>query len=320
MSRTTPQQSRMVADVGGTNTRIALFDADKGQFEELRTYNNRDFASLEAIIESWLEDLQAQRPETCCIAVAAPPSTNRVTMVNIDWSFSCTELARRFRFSRVSWLNDFQATAHALPHLTTEDTQLLQAGHPESGGKLATVGPGTGLGGSTLDWLDGKARTTASEPGHMGLSPGTKLELELFRLLMAEHGEIYAELLVSGPGLVRLYQAHARLRDATAEEMTPAAVTERALQGQDRCCVQALETFCGLLASVCGDFALANGAYGGLYLAGGIVPRIIPFIRESDFLLRFSAKGAMKSYLQATPVHVITTAQPGLLGAAHAPL
>ncbi len=320
MSRAASYKSRMVADVGGTNTRIAKLDGGAGQLQELRTYNNRDFSSLEAIMDHWLESLQGPRPDTCCIAVAAAPSRDRVTMVNIDWSFSCTELARRFRFSRVSWLNDFQAIAYALPHLSREDTQLLQAGSPQTEGKLATIGPGTGLGGATLDWLDGVARTNASEPGHMGLSPGSELELELFRLLMAEHGGIHVELLVSGPGLVRLYRAHAQLSGAAPEEMTPAIVTERALQGQDRYCAQALGTFCGLLGSVCGDFALANGAYGGLYLAGGIVPRIIPFIRASTFLQRFSTKGAMRSYLQATPVHVITAAQPGLLGAAHSPL
>ena len=160
----------------------------------------------------------------------------------------------------------------------------------------------------------------ACEPGHMGLAPATALELEIMRLLLPRHGEVHAELLVSGPGLQRLYLALAEIRGNSVDQLTPAEISGRALQGQDELCVLTLDTFCALLGSVCGDFVLASGAYGGLYLAGGIIPRMIPFLRASSFVQRFQVKGAMGDQLAGVPLYVITTAQPGLIGATYAPL
>ena len=312
--------SRLVADVGGTNTRLALFEPATNAYRALATYINRDYSRFEDIIASWLEALDEPRPTQCCIAVAAPPADDRVTMINIDWSFSCRELARRFGFADLRWLNDFQSNAYALPHLSDADKALLRAGTGADPGKLATVGPGTGLGGSTLEMVAGQARAHACEPGHMGLAPATPLELEVFRVLLPRHGDIHAELLVSGPGLQRLYQTLAEIHGLTVETLTPEEISRRALQAEDGPCRDALATFCALLGSVCGDFVLANGAYAGLYLAGGIVPRMIPFIRDSQFEQRFQRKGAMHDHLARVPLYVITTPQPGLIGAAHAPL
>ena len=241
-------------------------------------------------------------------------------MVNIDWSFSCSELQVRYGFKAFRWLNDFQANAHALPHLAEGDREELRAGQSAEGARLATMGPGTGLGGATLEWVDGVPRACDSEPGHTGLSPATELELEIFRLLVPRHGEIYAEFLVSGAGLERLYRVLSEIQGKAPERLTPAEVSARALAGSDPCCVQALETFCALLGSTCGDFVLSKGAYGGLYLAGGIVPRMLPFLKASNFEQRFRQKGEMGPHLDQIPLYAITTAQPGLLGAAHAPL
>jgi len=313
---------RLVADVGGTNTRLALFDPATEALRALHTYKNRDHTGLEDIIGLWLASLDEPAPHTCCIAAAAPPSGNdQVTMINIGWSFSCEALARRFNFSSIRWLNDFQANAHALPHLAKGDSVLLHAGQPRDGGKLAIMGPGTGLGGATLERVEGSPRAGDSEPGHMGLAPANELELEIFRLLLPRHGEVYAELLVSGPGLERLHEVLAKIRGETAQQLAAAEIANRALRSEDDLCVLALDTFCGLLGSACGDFVLANGAYGGLYLAGGIIPRMIPFLRNSTFEQRFREKGAMARHLAAVPLHAMTTAaQPGLTGAAHAPL
>ncbi len=312
---------RVVADIGGTNTRLALFDPARPGFRALRTYVNRDFARLEDVFASWLEQLSEPAPQTCCIAVAAPPSTDRVIMSNMDWSFSCGELATRFDFRHLRRLNDFEANAYALPHLAAGDRQQLHRGRGDrQGGRLATVGPGTGLGGAFLDWFNDIAHSFACEPGHMGLAPGNVLELDIFRLLLPRHGNIYAELLVSGPGLVRLHRALAEVRGEHAESLEPTEISRRALSGNDGLCVQALETFCALLGSACGDFLLANGSYGGLYLAGGIVPAMTDFLGDSDFHRRLVDKGAMRDTLAEVPVYVITSGQPGLIGAAHAPL
>jgi glucokinase len=312
--------TRMVADVGGTNTRIALFDPDSGTFHSLSTYINREYTRLEDIVDDWLSRLEGHPPELCCIAVAAPLSGDRVVMSNINWSFSCDQLASQFHFQRLRRLNDFEANAYALPHLQAADLVPVQPARNENKGRLATVGPGTGLGGAFLDWFDGVPKSFACEPGHMGLAPGNELELAIFQLLLRSHPDVYAELLVSGPGLERLHQALAEIQGEPAGQLAAAEISRQALAGSNPLCVLALETFCALLGSACGDFLLATGSWGGLYLAGGIVPRMTDFLKASTFTARLAQKGAMRDILSGIPVYAITADQPGLLGAAYAPL
>ena len=311
---------RLVADIGGTNTRIALFDPQANEFRALRQYINRQFSCLEDIIADWLQQLSEPAPRVCCIAVAAAPSADHVAMTNMDWSFSCKALASRFGFDHLRRLNDFEANAYALPYLTEGDCERLFCSETRPSGRLATLGPGTGLGGAFLDWQLDLPRSFACEPGHMGLTPATELELEIFRLLLSQHSNIYAELLVSGPGLVRLRQTLAEVRGEAAATLSAAEISRMAVSKEDKLCVAALDTFCALLGSVCGDFLLATGCYGGLYLAGGIVPSIRAFLRDSSFRTRLKDKGAMVATLAEVPVYAITSSQPGLLGAARVPL
>lgn len=310
---------RVVVDLGGTNARVALFDPSCNEYRALRSFTNRDYDSLGDILTTWLQALNEPAPAICCIAAAAPPAKDQVDMINIDWSFSCADLARQCGFERAAWLNDFQANACALPHLEPDQQETLRDGESRSGQALTVMGPGTGLGGAVLEWVNGQPRARACEPGHMGLSPGTDEELEIFARLMPRYGEIDAERLVSGSGLLLIYQSLAQIHDREAAIQSPAGVSSAALAG-DELSVMALDTFCALLGSACGDFVLANGAYGGMYLAGGIIPRILEHLRGSDFLQRFSAKGDLSEILQAVPVYAVTAAQPGLIGAAHAPL
>lgn len=311
--------TRLIADVGGTNTRIGLFDEDENSLRTVTVFHNRDYASLEDVLQHWLDALDEPAPNRACIAAAAPPSGDLVNMINIGWTFSCSALARRFNLHQFKWLNDFQANAHGLPFLQPEDLDVISTGDAGIHTTLATVGPGTGLGGATLRWVNGKSVACNSEPGHAGLSPGTDLELEIFRMLLPQHGNIHAELFVCGAGLARLYQAVALIGGTAPELLDPAEISKRALANEDDNCVQALQTFCALLGSVCGDFVLCNGAYGGLFIAGGIIPRMTDFLRRSDFLPRLRHKGAMGQHLEALPVAVITHSNPGLIGAAHAP-
>lgn len=321
MSASQGHPARLVADIGGTNSRLALFDPRAGKLRALRTYKNRDYQQFEDIIENWLHTLAEPAPTDCCLAVAAPPTGDQVTMLNIDWSFSSRELAQRFGFARLRCINDFEGNAHALPHLVAGELVTLHNGSAETAPvKLATMGPGTGLGGSTLVFENGLTIACACEPGHMGLAAGTALELELFRALQPAHGEVHAELLVSGPGISRLYQTLAAVLGQEAQAINQEEISSRALSGECDLCITTLNTFCALLGSACGDFVLANGAYGGLYLAGGIIPEMIPFLQASSFQQRFSNKGNMHPQLAAIPLHVITSGTAGLLGAAHAPL
>ncbi len=311
---------RLVADVGGTNTRIGIYDPASNTFRARTDFANRDFNGLEDVIRAWLAGLVESPPERACLAVAAPGGEDRVSMVNVDWSFSRREIQERFGWHVTGWLNDFEANAHGLPHLAPDERVTLRSGWAPQQGKLAVLGPGTGLGGASLLRVDGVAVAGAAEPGHASLSPGNALELELFALLLQQHADVYTELLVSGPGLERLYGTLAQLHGRAAETLSPADITARGLAGEDELCGQALDTFCALLGSACGDFVLHNGAWGGLYLAGGIVPRLTEYLQSSDFFQRLEAKGAMRERLARLPVHVITASHPGLLGAAHAPL
>ncbi|MBE9540667.1 MAG: glucokinase [Proteobacteria bacterium] len=312
--------TRLAADVGGTNTRIALFDLEANKFRALKTYINRDYASFQDVIAQWLTGLEEAAPSQACIAIAAVPSDDLVSMTNMNWSFSCKALAAEFRFRNFRWINDFEANAFSLPYLGKADRDVIHTGGGHEQGKLAVIGPGTGLGGATIEPQAQTWNVCACEPGSTSLAPANALELELFKVLLQRHSQVYAELLVSGPGLLRLYKLLGDITDKPGSARTPADVSQLALGEEEETAVLALKTFSALLGSIAGDFSLATGSYGGLFLAGGIVPTMIPFLRASDFHQRFCDKGAMSANLGQIPVYAITTAQPGLIGAAHAPL
>jgi glucokinase len=314
---------RLVADVGGTNTRIALYDPAADEFHATRTYINRDFGKFEDVVASWLDSLDKERPSGACIAVAALPSADAVVMSNMDWAFSSKALSRQFGFQQFQWINDFQAIAYALPFLGSTDRHLLYPGSTSDEHlpctKLAGLGPGTGLGGATIETVNQRLHTVACEPGHMSLAPASTLEFELFAHLSKTHDNIFTEFLVSGPGLLRIYQGLCELKGERPQPLSPQQISNHALAKTDTTEEQALSMFCALLGSAAGDFVLANGSYGGLYLAGGIVPGFIDYLAGSDFHTRFCHKGAMRKHMESVPVYVITTGQPGLLGAAHVP-
>jgi glucokinase len=309
--------TRLVADIGGTNSRLALYDPDTGKLSSVCYYTNLEFQHFHQVIEKWLDTLASPAPRVACLAIAAPLSGDHVSMINMNWSFSISELARQFNFKPLACINDFEANAYALPHLGQQELVSLTAGQTQQNATLATIGPGTGLGGATLIRNTPSQYACAAEPGHMGLSPGNALEMELFRVLLSQHRDVYAELLVSGPGMARLYAATAIVRGESAQDLAPAEISARALTAQCPICVSTVATFCALLGSVCGDFVLANGAYGGLYLAGGIVPSILPILEESSFSRRFQEKGEMEPILAKVPRLAITSTTTGLLGAGH---
>lgn len=319
MSRAEERNGRLVADIGGTNTRIALFDTTDSRLLAIKRYRNRDFTGLETVLARWLDEYPEARPREACIAVAAPPEGDYATMSNCNWSFRGSELAARFGWSRVRLINDFQANAFALPWLQPGDWYEIHPGTAHYP-RIATLGPGTGLGGSVLDTSTESHRAVACEPGHMALAPQGMLELELWRVLMRRHSRIYTELLVSGPGLLRLYEALALVQGTTAEPLHSEDISARAQAGADALCTVALRQFCALLGTASADFVLASGAFGGLFLAGGILPTFPEFLHQSEFHPRFTDRGPMHGHLERMPVRVITHSQPGLLGAAHAPL
>jgi glucokinase len=307
---------RLVADVGGTNVRLALFDESSGRLSELQTRNCTDYPNFADAIASYLGNTGA-KPDSACFAVAAIIAGDWVDMTNADWQFSCRALEQQFGFSPLVLINDFEAIALSLPRLQSSQLVSLTPELAFDDHDLIAIGPGTGLGGALLRK---HSEVIACEPGHAGLSPATALELELFAVLQADVGEVYAELLLSGPGLQRLYRALAQVKGRAAEPLAPHQISERAVAGTDPLCMQALDTFCALLGSAAGNFALSSGCYGGCYLAGGILPRIVDYLQQSSFRQRFADKGAMRATLQQVAIAVIVEPNPGLLGAASMPL
>jgi len=309
---------RLVADIGGTNSRLALCETGKSGLLNLQTFLNSEFDSLEAVIAASLDKLETA-PTQACLAIAAPLSEGEMAMANLPWRFSREGLRQHFGFDHLRLLNDFQAVGYALPHLPATHLVTISPG-VEQVGKLAAMGPGTGLGGATSETINGTQHVTACEPGHSGLVVATELELDLLRLLQRQYDHVHVELLVSGPGIERIYLGLCKLHGQTPADSLTAAVCERALQAEEDLAVQALHMFCALLGSVCGDYLLHNGAFGGLYLAGGVLPRFLPFLQASEFHRRLCSKGVMQEQLAQVPVHAIRGGHPGLLGAAVAPM
>ena len=312
----------LVGDIGGTNARFALVDLSAPGIElrDSKSLANADFASLQHAIEHYLAGVSAQ-PRRAALAVACPVGSDEIRLTNRAWSFSRRELQATLGFSELRMLNDFGAVAWAIPALQADDLVTLHGTFETPlQGPISVLGPGTGLGVALLvgspqcGW-----QVVETEGGHVGFAPIGDEERAISAWLTAQHGRTSTERLLCGKGLSEI---DAVLRSAGAEtslEMPPlrdpADVVQAALEGHDIPARQALARFCAVLGSVAGDCALIHGAR-SVVIAGGIMPRFIPFLRSSAFRERFLAKGRMATLLESVPIHVITHPHPGLLGAA----
>jgi glucokinase len=316
---------RLVGDVGGTNARFALYDSRSATLCDLRTIAAVDYPDIGAAIATYLAGLpvavDAGTLAEAALAVASPVRDDDVAFTNSPWRFSRRALASRFGWRRLVVLNDFEALALGVPHLAADQLATIRPGVADPAAPRAVLGPGTGLGVSGLVRCgpqDGGGRWVAlsGEGGHVGFAPTDELEMDLLRFLVQRHSRASVERVLSGEGLSELdafLTARARLADRRLE---PAQVTRRALEHADPVARAALDLFCAILGSVAGDLALTLGARGGVYLGGGILPRILPTLRQSRFVERFLAKGRMSSVLEPVPVHLILDPAAALRGAA----
>lgn len=307
----------LVGDIGGTNARFALveFDGSDPRLIEPTTYKGEDYKSAEDAIGDYLAKVGVRHPDQAVVAVAGPIEHGSVHMTNLDWRISEDSLRRAGGFRRATLINDFTAQALAAPRLSPKD--LRQIGPlPTSGeGDLAILGPGTGFGVAGMVRRDGVDTPLTTEGGHIAFAPTDEVEIEILRLLTKKHGRVSVERILSGPGMEDL---HVALGDAEGREVAPLEakqITERAIEG----CADSLATvnrFCAVLGSTAGDIALALGARGGVFIAGGIAPRIIDLLQASPFRARFDAKGRFVDYMEAIPTHVILHPHTALIGAA----
>ena len=313
-----PVPQRLVADIGGTNTRFALAGAD-GRLHAPLTLATRRFASLADAARAYLEATGA-RPREACIAVAGPVSGDAVRLTNHRWEFSIAALREELALAQLRVINDFEAIALALPALAADELLQIGGGKPVRASPMAVLGPGTGLGVAQLIATRGGFQPVSTEGGHASIGPCNEAELQIFATLMRNGQHLCREALLSGPGIERIYWALCLHAGSAYHGYTAAEIQAHAVAGSDATCRAALEHFCAFLGTAAGDQALCCGAQGGVFIAGGIVPRFTEFLRHSRFRARFEAKGPMRDYVSAIPVYVITRENPGMLGAARADL
>ncbi len=311
----TPDRPLLVGDIGGTNARFALVHAPGAAPTEVTTMACADYPDLGDAAEAYLA-ATASTPAAACIAVAGPVQGDRFRLTNGPWDFSTEAIRRRLGLAHLRLLNDFAALALSLPRLRPDD--LCRIGTPTAvaGQPLAVLGPGTGLGVAGLHPSDGGWIPVCGEGGHVDLPVIEEREIEIARVLRAEQQTVSAECVLSGTGLTRLHRCLCQVHGVDHTPLTPAQITELGCTGEEELCVEALEVFCALLGGVAGNLALTLGARGGVFLGGGILPRIPDMLEHSEFRRRFDAKLRMTDYVKAIATQLIVATAPALIGAA----
>lgn len=305
---------RLVGDIGATNARFALYGGER-RITHIRVIPVDSYPSLREAVEAYLRAEAVHEPlGAAALAVASPMTGDAVTMTNHPWSFSITELGRELRIERLRVINDFTANALALPHLKEEERLAIGDGAAVADAPMAILGPGTGLGVSGLVPTQAGWVPLAGEGGHASMAAFDDQESEVLARLRQLYGHVSAERVLSGQGLVNLYHALAEIAGVTIESYTPAQITDPAIGEQEPLCKAALAMFCAMLGGMAGNLALTLGARGGVYIAGGIVPRLGARFAESMFRERFESKGRFRTYLAAIPTYVVTAAVPAFLG------
>lgn len=328
------QQNRFIlaGDAGGTKTYLGLYTTGPGGLKPFAdaSYPSREADSLEELIARMLKAYPVN-VAAACIGIAGPVTGGESRPPNLSWVVSEKNIRNRFGWPNVRLLNDLSATALAVPLLEPDELSVLHPGKreggPEEHGNIVLIAPGTGLGQALLLYDQGRWRPMASEGGHTDFAPTDDAEIDLWRYLHQRFGHVSLERVISGPGLVHIYEWLTADRKATASVLNtmtasdPAdrarIIAQAALDDEDEICRQALLRFCRILGAAAGNLALTGLAVGGVFIGGGIPPKILPMLRRSDFMDGFTAKGRFAGLLKTIPVHVILNDRAALLGAAH---
>ena len=320
----------LVGDVGATKTDLAIVSPERGARAPLAeaTFPSAAYEGLEAIVAAFVAEA-ALRVDAASIGLAAPVVGDRAEFTNLPWRVTAKRLRETFALSAVWLLNDLEAVAHGIPHLRDDELHTLSEGQPQAGGTIGVIAPGTGLGEAFLTWDAGRYHAHASEGSHADFAPADPFQLELLRAMWSRFGHVSVERICSGLGLPNIYAAlreegiapeSAWVADrlAAADDPTP-IIVDAALDPKRACalCRETLDVFIRILGAEAGNLALKVLATGGVYLAGGIPPRILPALQEGSFLKAFRSKGRYAALLSRTPVRVVLYPKVALLGAAH---
>jgi glucokinase len=309
---------RLLADVGGTNARFAL-EMAPGRIELIEVLACAGYPTLADAMRAYLGApavvaAGAGAIRHGAIAIANPVVDDRVRMTNHHWEFSIEAMRRECGFDTLLVVNDFSALARALPHLAPAHKQQVGGGTPRANSPLGLIGAGTGLGVSGLIPAGDGWTALRSEGGHVTFSPANQTEVAILQYAWREFGHVSAERLLCGAGVELIYRALLECAGKPADNLAAPEISRRALAGECALCDQVLEAFCGMLGTVAGNLVVTLGAQGGVYIGGGIVPRLGERFARSSFRRRFEDKGRFSGYLAAVPTWVITAEYPAFLG------
>jgi glucokinase len=323
----------LAGDIGGTKTLLQIAECRMGRCRPLREhrFDSGAYDSLSSIIREFLKEDKKQSVKAACFGIAGPvQQTARgesVKVTNLPWEIHGVDLRRKFKFSALRLINDFQAIGYGIEALAKKDRVVLQKGRPVRHAPRVLLGAGTGLGQGILVWHDDHYSPVATEGGHANFAPADELQLDLARYLLKTHGRTSWELVLSGHGLVDLY-AFMKVRGEVSESSAvagamrcadPAAIiTHAALEQNDPLANRALDLFVDIYGAQASNLALTAGATGGVYIAGGIAPKILSRLTDGRFMRAFLNKGRMRSYVETVPVQVMMDPRVGLIGAVRA--
>jgi len=311
---------RLIGDIGGTNARFAI--AENGSYRELKHVEVDRYPSLHDALSDYLSTLSSgERTHlTGALAIAGPVLGDKISMTNKAWSFSIEQLKRSLNLTSLVVVNDFAANARAIPHLPQSSLLTVGPAIPDAKGNIGVIGPGTGLGVSALIPRGAEWTLVAGEGGHATLAASNDEEASIIQMLRKRWNHVSAERVLSGAGLVNLYEALCALNGIEPLMLTPADVTKHAMNKSDELSVKAFACFCEFLGGVAGDLALTVGALGGVYIAGGILLRFKDAFAASAFRQRFESKGRFAAMLEKIPTYLILEDSPALIVLANMPI
>jgi len=304
----------LVGDIGATYARFALVEPD-GTLTKMRAIPCSDYATVGDVLAAYLGEMEGAKLAQAVLAVAASPIGDKVSLTNNPWTFSIEELRQRAGIRRLRVVNDLYAHAAAVRHLLEEERIQVGPGTAVADAPIGVIGPGTGLGVSALVPTATGPMPVAGEGGHVTMSAADARASAVLDLVRRRYDHVSAERVLSGPGLVNLYNALCELSKVPAASLTAAQITDPRTGATDARAQEATAMFCAMLGTVAGNLALTLGARGGIYIAGGIVPKLGDGFAQSRFRARFEAKGRFRGYLTAIPTYVVMHPWVGLLGA-----
>ena len=317
-------KTMIVSDVGGTNGRFAIAEfSDQNHLPEIKNtqiFPCSAYASFYDMFAAYARHFKTGLPKTAHFAIAGEMTPRHGNLWHFNWNINAAELEDRFGFEQVTLLNDYEALLYAIPELSNNDLTTLSPSRKEIiDAPYSVFGVGSGLGAAIGVPTSNGLTTIPTEIGHISFAPKSELELEMLRYFKENNEPISIEFFLSGPGIKRIHDFIIYKESGKSEIMTAADITAAAKQKNIENCVKTVDVFANILGNVTGDIALAQGAKGGIYMGGGVIPKIKTLIDHQKFLTHFRDKGPMQNYVKKIPVHIITSKNPALLGAAIAP-